>query len=92
MNTNYRIYTQVQSTPLNQVTLVPEHFDPIKRNLGVDPIKRSELILLFGSVLGQVTRLTGGPSLTGDPIKRSRLLFIMNIQRFIIRELNIKQT
>ena len=37
----------IQSTSLNQVTLVPEHFDPIKRNLGVDPIKRSELILFL---------------------------------------------
>ena len=37
----------IQSTPLNRVTLVPEHFDPIKRNLGVDPIKRSELILFL---------------------------------------------
>ena len=38
---------ELQSTPLNRVTLVPEHFDPIKRNLGVDPIKRSELILFL---------------------------------------------
>ena len=37
----------IQSTPLNRVTLVPEHFDLIKRNLGVDPIKRSELILFL---------------------------------------------
>ena len=37
----------IQSTPLNRVTLVPEHFDPIKRNLGVGPIKRSELILFL---------------------------------------------
>ena len=49
----------LQSTPLNRVTLVPEHFYPIKRNLGVDPIKRSELILFYDSVLGQVTRLSG---------------------------------
>ena len=27
----------------------------------------------YGSVLGQVTQLTGGPNLTGDPIKRCRL-------------------
>ena len=38
---------KLQSTPLNRVTLVPEHFDPIKRNLGVAPIKRSELILFL---------------------------------------------
>ena len=37
----------IQSTPLNRVTLVLGHFDPIKRNLGVDPIKRSELILFL---------------------------------------------
>ena len=38
---------ELQSTPLNRVTLVPEHSDPIKRNLGVDPIKRSELTLFL---------------------------------------------
>ena len=52
----------LQSTPLNRVTLVPKHFDPIKRNLGVDPIKWSELILFLW--------FRSWPS---DPIKRSRL-------------------
>ena len=55
---------ELQSTPFNRVTLVPEHFDPIKRNLGVDPIKRSELILFLWFC-----------SWTSDPIKRSRLYF-----------------
>ena len=45
--TTFGEQTHIQSTPLNRVTLVPEHFDPIKRNLGVDPIKRSELILFL---------------------------------------------
>ena len=67
------ILITIQSTPLNRVTLVPEHFDPIKRNLGVDPIKRSELILFLWFRSWPRSRLTGGPSLTGDPIKRSRL-------------------
>ena len=44
----YHAFTKyIQSTPLNRVTLVPEHFYPIKRNLGVDPIKRGELILFL---------------------------------------------
>ena len=51
-----KLLKHVQSTPLNRITLVPEHFDPIKRNLGVEPIKRnlgvepikrSELILFL---------------------------------------------
>ena len=41
------LFYKLQSTPLNRVTLVPEHFDPINRNLGVTPIKRSELILFL---------------------------------------------
>ena len=67
------IIHNIQSTPLNRVTLVPEHFDPIKRRFQL-----SGVILYYfgGSVLGHVTRLTGGPSLTGDPIKRSRLYII----------------
>ena len=44
MNPTYFI---TPSTPLNRVTLVAEHFDPIERNLGVDPIKQSELILFI---------------------------------------------
>ena len=60
--TDYKLVTNIQSTPLNRVTLVPEHFDPIKRNLGVDPIKRSELMLFLW--------FCSWPS---DSIKRSRL-------------------
>ena len=58
----YFIVIEVQSTPLNRVTLVPEHFDPIKWNLAVGPIKRSELILFLW--------FCSWPS---DPIKRSQL-------------------
>ena len=63
----------IQSTPLNRVTLVPEHFDPIKRNLGVDPIKRSELTLFLWFRSWPSDPINRWPSLTGDQIKRSRL-------------------
>ena len=49
------IYVVIQSTPLNRVILVPEHFDPIKRSELIlflwfcswpsDPIKRSRLYI-----------------------------------------------
>ena len=58
------------STPLNRVTLVPEHFDPVKRNLGVGPIKRSELILFLWFCSRPSDPIN---RLYGDPIKRSRL-------------------
>ena len=60
----------IQSTPHNRVTLVSKYFDLIKRNLGVDPIKRSEFNYSYGSWPSDPK---GGPSLTSDPIKRSRL-------------------
>ena len=55
----------IQLTPFNRVTLVPEHFDPIKRNLGVVPINQSELILFLW--------FCSWPS---NPIKRSRLYLL----------------
>ena len=59
----------LQSTPLNRVTLVPEHFDPIKRSELIlflwfcswpsDPIKRCRLylIIIFQSTISNNSRL-----------------------------------
>ena len=60
----YKNLSELQSSPLNRVTLVPEHYDPIKRNLGVGPIKRSELILFLWFCSWPSDPINRGPSLT----------------------------